>query len=126
MRDFLTVFSYTFYQNAKKKAFIITTVILLLLAVILLSIPGIIDHFDKNKKNTSVKPPVTSTTVEKKGTVYFEDDQGVFANEMDQFSKAFAGYEFKAVSKDQTGGIKEEIKSDTVLSQEISQLRSML
>ena len=42
----MTVLSYTFWENTRKKSFVISTLITLLLTVVVISLPAIITHFD--------------------------------------------------------------------------------
>lgn len=107
MRDFLTVFSYTFYENARKKAFIISTIIVLALVIILLNVPAAMKYFENNKKSGGEQAPAT----EKKGIVYVVDTKNVLKGNLDEFKKQLNAYDFKSATEDQVGSLKEQIKT---------------
>jgi ABC-2 type transport system permease protein len=120
MRDFLTVFSYTFYENLRKKAFIISTTIILILTVILLNIPALINYIDQNKKasvmSSTSNQNHTKEPIKKKGTVFIVDPKGFLKDDLDQFKQAFTQYDFTFIEEDKVDSTKEQIKIDKNLA----------
>lgn len=113
MKDILNIFSYTFYENARKKVFIISSIIILSLTIIALSIPGFIKYFENNENDGGKQ---AAASKEKIGVVYVVDEKGDFVNKLAEFKEKFTGYDFKAITADKINNIKEEIKEDKTKS----------
>lgn len=108
MREFLTVLGYTFTENLRKKTFVVSTIIVLFLTVGIVSVPGIINHF-QNKKN--------GTATEKiKGSVFVVDSKGIIKEDMAALQASFSGYEFRSENADKIDSIKEAVKNNSNVS----------
>lgn len=107
MKDFLAVFSYTFKENVRKKAFIISTVIILLMTAVVLNIPAAIKYFEGNEKTDEGKSGQQAI----KSTVYVIDSKGVFEEDVSLLGQAFTGYSFKLEAENKIEDLKEQVKN---------------
>ena len=94
MKEFLTVLSYTFKENSRKKAFIISTIVILILTVLIVSLPAIIERFDNNETEQGTKIDQTIKQ-EPKGIVFVVDSKDILKGDLNTLGKAFLEYEFK-------------------------------
>ncbi|MCJ7688405.1 MAG: ABC transporter permease [Clostridiaceae bacterium] len=110
MKEFLTVLSYTFKENSRKKTFIISTAITLILTVLIISMPAIIKSFDSPEKNETQNDHTNKE--ESNGIVYVVDSKNILKGNLDKLDKTFLEYEFKSETSDNTDLIKNKIKED--------------
>lgn len=104
MREFFTVFAYTFKENVRKKSFIISTVIMLLMAVIALNIPAFMQSLNNRseKEDTGTDIHTTVFIVDEINILNEQDLQGLGA--------AFKGYAFKGENANNIDTLKKTIK----------------
>ncbi len=118
MKEFLTVLSYTFKENSRKKTFIISTVITLILTVLIVSLPAIIKSFDKggtNKTQEQVKLEEASKQ-SLKGVVFVVDSKDMLKGDLNKLGLAFSEYEFKSESADNIDKVKNNVKEQETYS----------
>ncbi len=111
MREFLNVFAYTFFENARKKVFIISTVIILLLTVAVLNIPAAMRYFGNTEKSGSQSGTVQPGNERNKSAVYMIDTKKILNDDLLKLETMFAGYAFKPETPDKTESLKEDIKN---------------
>jgi len=106
MKEFFTVFAYTFKENVRKKSFIISTVIMLLLAIVALNIPAFMQN--SNKDNTAEED---NTSIDIHTTVFIVDEKKVLdEQDLEGLGIAFKGYAFKAENLNNVDALKKTIK----------------
>ncbi len=108
MKEFLTVLSYTFWENTRKKSFIISTVITLLLTVAVISLPAIITYFD-NKDKTEQGAQVDQ---ESGGIVYVVDSGDILKEDLKQLGLAFPNTKFEPATANDVDALKDKVKAD--------------
>lgn len=112
MKQILTVFSYTFKEGARKKAFWISTIVIMVLLGVMCAIPRVMNLFDKGEEETAAK-------TEYSGTCYMVDETGVFEKETEYLKAAYPGMNFKSIEQDEVKGLEkamEESRSVAILS----------
>lgn len=112
MKQILTVFSYTFKEGARKKAFWISTIVIMVLLGVMCAIPRVMNLFDKGEEETAAK-------TEYSGTCYMVDETGVFEKETEYLKTAYPGMNFKSIEQDEVKGLEkamEESRSVAILS----------
>ena len=82
MKQILTVFSFTFMEAVKKKAFKISSIIMALLIIALFSVPAIINAVSKEKPETRDK------------TCYYIDSENSIPGGMSALSAYFPDTDF--------------------------------
>ena len=111
MRDFLTVFSYTFYENHAKKSIYNINSIILILTVILLNIPALINFIDQSGKTKSNPQNQINKPVEKTGTVYIVDTNGFLKEDLDKVKQTYTQYNFEIINSEKINATKELVKT---------------
>lgn len=112
MKQILTVFSYTFKEGARKKAFWVSTIVIMVLLGVMCAIPRVMNLFDKGEEETAAK-------TEYSGTCYMVDETGVFEKETEYLKAAYPGMNFKSIEQDEVKGLEkamEESRSVAILS----------
>lgn len=107
MRDLFTVFSYTFFENARKKVYIISTIITLVITISVLCVPAIMKYVENNQKSSEGQNKVEQN----KGVVYVVDSNGLFKDDMEKLKKSFTGYDFKLETANNISKLKEQVKA---------------
>ena len=102
----LTVLSFTFRDQVRKKSYIISTVIMVVLIVAALCIPSIVDAVKSGSGSSS--PQSGSGT---QGTFYLLDDTGIFTD-TSLLGKALQGYDVKPAAQAQKDGIIAQTKGN--------------
>lgn len=110
MREFLTVLSYTFKENSRKKSFIISTIITLLLTVVVVSLPAIITSFDNNQ--TEKTEQGARIDQESRGVIYLVDSQDILKGDLDKLSHAFPNLKFESAAISNIDALKNKVKED--------------
>lgn len=110
MRDFFTVFTYTFFENIRRKVIIISTIIMLILTVGLLSAPAIIKYFTNNRTNMAQTDKKNQSN--KKDIVYIVDTSGVYKDDITKLSQVMKDYDFKVEPSDKINALKETVKNN--------------
>lgn len=90
MRDFLTVFRYTFLEHLRKKSFIISTAILLVIAVAVMLLPSMISTLQSG--GGGADEPGEG---EAAGVLYVLDEGGLLGGALDGIRAASPGYDVK-------------------------------
>lgn len=92
MREFLTVLSYTFRENIRKKTFIVSTIIILVITMAVMIIPGVYTNATKNNaangKDDPKKPVVAQN-------FYIIDNADLLKNDVSLFKSTFKDYKFE-------------------------------
>lgn len=112
MKQILTVFSYTFKEGARKKAFWISTIVIMVLLGVMCAIPRVMNLFDKGEEETDAK-------TEYSGTCYMVDETGVFEKETEYLKAAYPGMNFKSIEQDEVKELEkamEESRNVAILS----------
>lgn len=112
MKQILTVFSYTFKEGARKKAFWISTIVIIVLLGVMCAIPRVTNLFDKGEEEAAAK-------TEYSGICYMVDETGVFEKETEYLKAAYPGMNFKSIEQDEVKGLEkamEESRSVAILS----------
>lgn len=113
MREFLTVLSYTFKENSRKKSFIISTVITLILTALIASMPAIIKTFNENSKNKTEQSEASgSNTKESKGIVIILDSKNVLNGNLEAIKTVYPNYDFKVESNGNVEELKTKVKEE--------------
>lgn len=111
MKQILTVFSYTFRDGARKKAFIVSTVIMLVLILILSLIPGIVSFFSSD--DVDVTETSENVQVETSSDLcYYCDDNGLIPDGETVLRQA-TGYEVLRITSDEIVRCREEIAENS-------------
>lgn len=113
MKQILTVFSYTFKEGIKKKAFLISTIIIMGIILLLCLAPRILNLFQNEGKEVSegsVQEDIVEMAETKMdGTCYFVDDTGVFLEKLEAFQALYPGREFLISEKEDLEELKKDI-----------------
>lgn len=113
MREFLTVLSYTFKENSRKKSFIISTIITLILTALIASMPAIIKTFNENSKNKTEQSEASgSNTKESKGIVIILDSKNVLNGNLEAIKTVYPNYDFKVESNGNVEELKTKVKEE--------------
>lgn len=102
MKQILTVFSYTFKEGIRKKAFWISTIVIMVLLGVMCAIPRVMSFFDKGEESTDIK-------TEYSGTCYLVDETGVFEKEIEYLKAAYPGMNFKSMEQDEVKGLEKAV-----------------
>ena len=102
MKQILTVFSYTFKEGIRKKAFWISTIVIMVLLGVMCAIPRVMSFFDNGEE-------VTDTKTEYSGTCYLVDETGVFEKEIEYLKAAYPGMNFKSIEEDEVKGLEKAV-----------------
>lgn len=98
MKQILTVFTYTFRDAVRKKAFIISTIIIMAGIGILCAIPGLIKLFDNDKDSKSDAAVESVLDEDKKEiskeTCYYVDEEGLIAEAVESLTASYPGWNF--------------------------------
>jgi ABC-2 type transport system permease protein len=108
MKEFLTVLSYTFWENTRKKSFVISTLITLLLTVVVISLPAIITHFDAKDETGKA----TQVDQGPGGIVYVVDSGNILQGDLKQIGLAFPNTEFEPAAANDVDALKDKVKAD--------------
>jgi ABC-2 type transport system permease protein len=115
MKEFLTVLSYTFKENMRKKAFIISTIIIIVLTVVIVCLPGIITAF--NNEGKSAAPDTNQASKqERKGTVFIIDSKDLFTSDLSEIDKIFSSYELKVEAPSNFKMLKDKVNKENATS----------
>ena len=119
MKQILTVFSYTFKEGIRKKAFLISTAIIMAMILLLCLAPRVISVFqDKDTKQEgaaqeeATQEGATQTDgsqTEKKGICYFVDETGIFQKDMAGFEALYPELDFAISEKADLEELKENV-----------------
>jgi len=101
MRDFLTIFTYTFWENARKKTFIFSSLVMLVITVGILLVPAAMDRFG-NKQ----------ATTENGVQVYIIDQRNLVADEMIRDPKLLEGYTLKQVEPAALAATRKKVEAE--------------
>lgn len=102
MKQILTVFSYTFKEGVRKKAFWISTLVIMVLLGGMCAIPRVMTLFDKEEESAETK-------TEYSGTCYMADETGVFEKEIPYLKAAYPGMNFKSIEQDEIKGLEKAV-----------------
>ena len=102
MKQILTVFSYTFKEGVRKKAFWISTLVIMVLLGVMCAIPRVMTLFDKEEESAETK-------TEYSGTCYMADETGVFEKEIPYLKAAYPGMNFKSIEQDEIKGLEKAV-----------------
>lgn len=102
MKQILTVFSYTFKEGVRKKAFWISTLVIMVLLGVMCAIPRVMTLFDKGEESAETK-------TEYSGTCYMADETGVFEKEIPYLKAAYPGMNFKSIEQDEIKGLEKAV-----------------
>ena len=102
MKQILTVFSYTFKEGIRKKAFWISTIVIMVLLGVMCAIPRVMSFFDNGEEGTDTK-------TEYSGTCYLVDETGVFEKEIEYLKAAYPGMNFKSIEEDEVKGLEKAV-----------------
>lgn len=102
MKQILTVFSYTFKEGIRKKAFWISTIVIMVLLGVMCAIPRVMSFFDNGEEGTDTKN-------EYSGTCYLVDETGVFEKEIEYLKAAYPGMNFKSIEQDEVKGLEKAV-----------------
>lgn len=102
MKQILTVFSYTFKEGIRKKAFWISTIVIMVLLGVMCAIPRVMSFFDNGEEGTDTK-------TEYSGTCYLVDETGVFEKEIEYLKAAYPGMNFKSIEQDEVKGLEKAV-----------------
>lgn len=109
MKDFITVFGYTFRENARKKAFIISSIIIIALTVGLMLVPAAIELFgNKNEKGEKSDGDQEKST----SVVYIIDAKGILKDDISSLEKVFPDYKLHIKTDAEIITLKEDVKKD--------------
>lgn len=107
MQGFLTVFRYTFFENARKKSFVVSTSIILFLTVVVICIPGIINYFENSKKSNTESANISSSN---KSIIYIIDSKEIYKDNIPDIKSAFPNYEVKVKTSADISEVKEIVR----------------
>ena len=102
MKQILTVFSYTFKEGVRKKAFWISTLVIMVLLGVMCAIPRVMTLFDKEEESAETK-------TEYSGTCYMADETGVFEKEIPYLKAVYPGMNFKSIEQDEIKGLEKAV-----------------
>ena len=102
MKQILTVFSYTFKEGVRKKAFWISTLVIMVLLGGMCAIPRVMTLFDKEEESAETK-------TEYSGTCYMADETGVFEKEIPYLKAVYTGMNFKSIEQDEIKGLEKAV-----------------
>lgn len=102
MKQILTVFSYTFKEGIRKKAFWISTIVIMVLLGVMCAIPRVMSFFDNGEEGTDTK-------TEYSGICYLVDETGVFEKEIEYLKAAYPGMNFKSIEEDEVKGLEKAV-----------------
>ena len=102
MKQILTVFSYTFKEGVRKKAFWISTLVIMVLLGGMCAIPRVMTLFDKEEESAETK-------TEYSGTCYMADETGVFEKEIPYLKAVYPGMNFKSIEQDEIKGLEKAV-----------------
>lgn len=102
MKQILTVFSYTFKEGIRKKAFWISTIVIMVLLGVMCAIPRVMSFFDNGEEGTDTK-------TEYSGICYLVDETGVFEKEIEYLKAAYPGMNFKSIEQDEVKGLEKAV-----------------
>ena len=112
MKQILTVFSYTFKEGVRKKAFWISTIVIMALLGVMCAIPRVMTFFDKGEESTEAK-------TEYRGTCYLLDETGVFEKDIQYLKAAYPGMNFNTIEQSEVKELEkymDESRSVAILS----------
>lgn len=102
MKQILTVFSYTFKEGIRKKAFWISTIVIMVLLGVMCAIPRVMSFFDNGEEGTDTKTEYSETC-------YLVDETGVFEKEIEYLKAAYPGMNFKSIEEDEVKGLEKAV-----------------
>lgn len=109
MRQIMTVFSFTFRDAVRKKAFILSTAILLALVLILCALPRCIAFFSSPAEGEA---PEASVPGEAQAVCYLLDETGLMDGLDAALNEAMPGTRFEMVAAGQSGELRQQIAGD--------------
>lgn len=113
MRQILTVFSYTFKEGIRKKAFLISTGIIMAIILLLCFVPRVLSLVGKDEKvnvqDTEQQDTVMTESEEKTGTCYFIDEQGIFVKNIQYFQQMYPNLNFEIYDTKDFESLKEKV-----------------
>lgn len=133
MKQILTVFSFTFRDGIRKKAFIISTIIMLAFVAIACSIPAITQFFSGNDREESVAESAENTQGEEASnhgtadhtevsatgngqTCFYLDETGILEGGLEALQAEFPNYSMMELSASEEAEIRSQIKENDMLS----------
>jgi len=107
MREFLTVLTYTFRENIRKKSFIVSTIIVLILTMAIMIVPGLItngtnDNLAKGKDTKAV-------TIQ---NFYIIDNADLLKQDVSLFKLTFKDYKFELKTDAEKEALMKLVKED--------------
>lgn len=116
MKQILTVFSFTFKDAVRKKAFILSTILIMAAIGILCAVPGLMQLFkgDKESKpDAAVESALDEAGTESsKETCYYVDEEGLIAQALENLTAAYPDWNFVAGEAEKEQEYREEIKEN--------------
>lgn len=107
MKQVMTIFTFTFREGIRKKAFIISTVIILALVLVLAVIPALINRPDAGDPDTADTGPV-----EKSNVCYYVDEDGLINGAIEALSEKITDTRFEKGDASKIDEYKAMIKND--------------
>jgi ABC-2 type transport system permease protein len=104
MKGILSVFSFTFREQARKKSFIVSTVIIYALIILVICVPAIINAVQSASGGNSSK-----TT----NSIFIVDSDKIVSNNINEFSSLIGGYKFEVKQPSDIESLKNSIKENS-------------
>jgi ABC-2 type transport system permease protein len=106
MKEFLTVFNFTFRENVRKKSFIISTVIILILTMAIMIVPGLI----KNHARPEGSDHKQQVAADQK--FYIIDNADLLTQDVSLFKTTFKDYNFELKTNAEKDALIKLVKED--------------
>jgi ABC-2 type transport system permease protein len=116
MKGMMTVLSFTFRDQVRKKSYIISTIVIVVLIIAALCVPAII-----NAVQSATKSSAPQSVSKSQGTFYVIDNAGLFADKT-ALDAALTGYAVDIVTQEQESKIIDRTKSDSKISLVVVQI----
>lgn len=112
MKQIVTVFSYTFKEGIRKKAFIVSTAIIMVLLLLLCLVPRVMSMVkgDDEKEQTKTQESADAEAQANGDICYLIDTVGIFEENIDMMQAIYPERVFKTEKLDQEEALKKEIK----------------
>ncbi len=96
MKQILTVFAFTYKDAIRKKVFIISTIIMLAAIIIACAIPGIVNMFKSDDKDSNTQQTVETEETDINKISYYIDEAGLITDGVANLQAAFADWKIEA------------------------------